>query len=189
MSSSGPLTTQPTVPIVALVILIADQITKAIMMANVPLHTRIPVVDGLFAFTHVHNRGMAFGLFNSVGGPWLRWALAGVAIVAVFIIWSYARHEVARPTVLIAFGCILGGAIGNLVDRVRYGYVEDFVLAHWNTHEFPAFNVADAAITIGGIVLFLTLAREPDDPEAEAPPTEISSETRPKAGSRTDAEV
>jgi signal peptidase II len=123
-------------------------------------------------------------LFNSVAGPWLRWILVGVALVAVLIIWSYARHETERPGVLFAFGAILGGALGNLVDRLRIGYVEDFILAHWGRHEWPAFNVADAAITMGGIALFLTLARERDEPEASTPLTaEPPSEIGPDAGS------
>jgi signal peptidase II len=185
MTSSGLFASQRTIPITALGILVVDQITKAVMIANVPLHTRVPLIEGLLAFTHVHNRGMAFGLFNSAGAPWLRWLLAAVAIAAVFIIWSYARLEVGRPTVLVAFGCILGGALGNLVDRLRYGYVEDFVLAHWNRHEFPAFNVADAAITMGGIVLFIVLARERDEPDTEAPPDDSSPEIGPEAGSTT----
>jgi len=184
MPSSGALAHRRTIPLVAAAVLIVDQITKAIAVANVPLHTRTPIVDGFFAFTHAHNRGMAFGLFNGVGSPWLRWILVGVALLAVAIIWSYARQEQDRPGVLLAFGAILGGALGNLVDRLRYGYVEDFILAHWGTHEWPAFNVADAAITMGGIALFLTLAREQDEPEASTPPTaEISGEPGPDAGS------
>ncbi|NKB88912.1 MAG: signal peptidase II [Acidobacteria bacterium] len=161
---------QRTIALMAVAIVVIDQITKWVITGEVALHTRLPLVDGLLAFTHVHNRGMAFGLFNTVGSPWLRWVLAGVAVLAVVIIWSYARHEVARPTVLVAFGCILGGAVGNLIDRVRFGYVEDFILAHWNAYEFPAFNVADAAITMGGVALFLSLAREPEEPEASPPP-------------------
>jgi signal peptidase II len=184
MPLSGLLSHQRTIPLVAVAVLIGDQITKAIAVANIPLHTRVSIVDGFFAFAHAHNRGMAFGLFNNIGGPWLRWILVGVAFLAVLIIWSYARHETNRPGVLFAFGAILGGALGNLVDRLRFGYVEDFVLAHWGTHEWPAFNLADAAITMGGIALFLTLAREQDEPEASTPPTaETSSEIGPDAGS------
>ncbi len=190
MPSFGLFARQRTIPLVAAAVIIADQITKAIAVANIPLHTRVAVIDGFFAFTHAHNRGMAFGLFNSVGGPWLRWILVGVALVAVMIIWSYARHETNRPGVLLAFGAILGGALGNLVDRLRFGYVEDFILAHWDTHEWPAFNVADAAITMGGIALFLTLAREQDEPEAPTPLTaETPGELGPDAGSTAAKDV
>ncbi len=189
MPSLGPLARQRTIPLVAVTVLIADQVTKAIAVANIPLHTRTTIVDGFFAITHAHNRGMAFGLFNSVGGPWLRWILVAIAIAAVLIIWSYARHETGRPIVLFAFGAILGGALGNLVDRLRFGYVEDFILAHWGVHEWPAFNVADAAITMGGIALFLTLAREQGESEVSTPPTEQSSDIGPETGSTATDDV
>jgi signal peptidase II len=123
------------------------------------------VVDGYLALTHVRNRGMAFGLFNGLDSEWVRWVLAGLAVAAVAIIWTYARQERSHTGVLLAFGAILGGALGNLIDRVRLGYVVDFLLAHWGPYEWPAFNVADSAITMGGVALFLALATERDDPE------------------------
>ncbi len=147
-------------------ILVIDQITKTLCWMNIPLHARVPVFGDVFSLTHVHNRGMAFGFFNSGQAEWVRWALVAVAISAVAIIWSYARHESAQRSVALAFGAILGGAMGNLLDRLLYGYVVDFVLLHWNRYEFPAFNVADSAITMGGIALFLALARDtPAEPE------------------------
>lgn len=148
---------------VCVAVVVLDQLSKAAVLASIPLHGRVTLWPGLLALTHVHNRGMAFGLFSDLDGRWLRWALALVALAAVYVIWSYARHERHRPAVLVAFGAILGGALGNLVDRLRFGYVVDFVLAHWDLHEFPAFNVADSAITLGGILLFLALAREERD--------------------------
>ncbi len=147
-------------------ILIIDQITKALCQMNIPLHARVPVFANVVSLTHVHNRGMAFGFFNTGQAGWVRWALVAVAIAAVLIIWSYARHESAQRPVAIAFGAILGGAMGNLLDRLIHGYVIDFVLLHWNRHEFPAFNVADSAITMGGIALFLALARDTEAPTA-----------------------
>lgn len=163
---TGPGPRRVIVVVCALVVA-ADQITKAICIANLQLHQRLPVIDGILDLTYVRNRGMAFGLFGGIEASWLRWALIGVALGAVAIIWSYARQERSDLKVSIAFGAILGGALGNLVDRVRIGYVVDFVLAHWGPHEWPAFNVADSAITIGGIVLFLTLARETSESPAE----------------------
>lgn len=176
------------IPLVAAIVVVLDQITKAICVAEVPLHARIPVIDGFLALTHVHNRGMAFGLFNGIEASWLRWLLAGVAVAAVVIIWSYARDESHRTPVLIAFGAILGGAVGNLIDRVRHGYVVDFILAHWDRYEFPAFNVADSAITIGGVILFLALARDTSQPAteeasplAESPSSEAGDVRRDRA--------
>lgn len=138
-------------------------------MLYVPLHARLPVLDDFLAITHVRNRGMAFGLFSRIEADWLRWLLVLVAVVAVAIIWSHARRETGRLRVVLAFGAILGGALGNLIDRLRHGYVVDFVLAHWGRAEWPAFNVADSAITMGGIVLFLALARDHAEPAAAAP--------------------
>jgi signal peptidase II len=154
--------------ITSMCVLVVDQITKMLCWMNIPLHARVPVIGNVLSLTHVHNRGMAFGFFNTGQADWVRWALVAVAIAAVAIIWSYARHESAQRSVVLAFGAILGGAVGNLVDRLIHGYVIDFVLLHWNRHEFPAFNVADSAITMGGIALFLALARnnaEPAEPE------------------------
>ncbi len=169
MSLTGVVRRNPILATAVSVVML-DQITKYLVVARVPLHARLPLVDGVLALTHVHNRGMAFGLFNSVDASWLRWLLALVAVVAVAVIWSYARHEAERLAVLIGFGAVLGGALGNLIDRVRHGYVVDFVLAHWEHHEFPAFNVADAAITMGGILLFLAMAREQPEPRSEEDP-------------------
>ena len=150
--------------ITSLCVLVIDQITKTLCWMNIPLHARVPVLGNVFSLTHVHNRGMAFGFFNTAQAGWVRWALVAVAIAAVAIIWSYARTESTQRSVALAFGAILGGAIGNLTDRLLYGYVIDFVLLHWNRYEFPAFNVADSAITMGGIALFLALARDNEDP-------------------------
>ena len=145
---------------ISLAVIALDQATKALVRATLALHSRTPIWPGLFDLTHVRNRGMAFGLFNGIDGAWLRWVLVAVAVGAVLVIWSYARREQHRLAVLVAFGAILGGALGNLIDRLRFGYVVDFLLAHWGSHEFPAFNAADSAITMGGILLFLALARE-----------------------------
>ena len=169
---------QHVILLVSTLVLVADQITKAICVATVQLHSRTAILEGILDLTHVRNSGMAFGLFGGVQAAWLRWVLVAVAVLAVLIIWSYARHESGNIGVLIAFGAILGGARGNLVDRLRFGYVVDFVLVHWGPHEWPAFNVADSAITIGGLALFLTLARgngesrtrnEPEQPVGKIP--------------------
>ena len=158
----------------SLSVLVIDQITKTLCWMNIPLHARVPVLGDVLSLTHVHNRGMAFGFFNTGQASWVRWALVAVAIAAVAIIWSYARQESAQRSVVLAFGAILGGAMGNLVDRLLYGYVIDFVLLHWDRHEFPAFNVADSAITMGGIALFLALARESEEPaEPEHSPGDV----------------
>ena len=157
-------------------VLIVDQITKIMVLERLHLHERLTVITGFLDLTHVQNTGMAFGLLRGIESPWLRWALVGVAVVAVTIIWSYARQGASRAAVAVPFGAILGGALGNLLDRLRLGYVVDFILAHWNGWQWPAFNVADAAITMGGIALFLTLAAERNPQETDEAATAASPE-------------
>lgn len=148
-------------------VLVLDQITKFLVATRLPLHDRIPVVDGLLAITHVRNRGAAFGLFADIQSESLRWALIAVSLVAVALIWLYARESWHQPVIVVAFGAILGGAMGNLIDRLWRDGVVDFVLVHWRQYHWPSFNVADAAITMGAIALFLAMARrgEEDDPD------------------------
>lgn len=151
------------VALIAASVVVADQLTKWIVSAQVSLHDRVPVIDGLLDITHVQNRGAAFGLFADIQSPALRWGLIVVSIAAVGLIWAYARDGWDRPATVVAFGVIVGGAAGNLVDRLVHGFVVDFVLVHWNGYHWPSFNVADAAITVGAGMLFLAMARDGDD--------------------------
>lgn len=161
--------------VVAAVVLVVDQITKWICVQTLLLNTPYPVVDGFVSLTYVRNRGMAFGLLRDVPGPGLRWGLVGVSLLAILLIWMYARQGADTPAVNLSFGAILGGALGNLLDRLRLGYVVDFIDVHWNELHWPAFNIADSAITIGGVVLFLALARE--GPERDAADDGVENST------------
>lgn len=140
------------------VIVIADQITKALVRQSMALHESIPVVPDLLALTRVHNTGAAFGMFNSIDFPGKTLALTLVASVALVGVAWYAL-SVPRSDRLARVGvaCILGGAIGNLIDRAAAGYVLDFVDASWQGWHFWAFNIADAAITVGVVFLILDL--------------------------------
>ena len=129
-------------------------------MAWLPLHGRYEVIENLLAINHVQNYGAAFGLFADVSGDLLRWVLVIVSIVAVGMIWAYAREGWHQSKIVIAFGMILGGALCNLVDRLRLGYVVDFIDVHWGSYHWPSFNVADAAITVGALILFLAMAQQ-----------------------------
>jgi signal peptidase II len=149
-----------TVLLIAAAVLAADQVTKALLVGWLPLHGRYDVIDGLLAINHVQNYGAAFGLFANVSGGLLRWVLVVVSIAAVGLIWAYAREGWHEPKIVIAFGMILGGALGNLVDRLRLGYVVDFIDVHWGSYHWPSFNVADASITVGAVILFLAMARQ-----------------------------
>jgi signal peptidase II len=127
-----------------------DQATKALVMAWIPLHHSIPVIEGLFNLTHVLNPGGAFG-FLAGQGPLVRQSLFVVAtLLAVGLILYYFHHTPPGYRALAAaFTLILGGAVGNLIDRLRFGEVVDFLDFYIGRYHWPAFNIADSAITVG----------------------------------------
>jgi len=139
-------------------LIVVDQITKALLRAAVPLYDTRPIINGLLDFVHVRNEGVAFGLLNSLDlqNKWvLTTALASAALAGIAY---YARH--IRPDEKLArigLSMILGGAIGNLIDRVYAGYVLDFIDVYWGDWHFWAFNVADASISIGAVLVFVDL--------------------------------
>lgn len=142
----------------AIVVAIADRLTKLIVLERIPVGGWKPVLPGL-ALTHVHNRGIAFSLFSD-GGWFSRVVLHGVILTAVVLIaWMLFRHGQRQLMAGLAFGLILGGAVGNLVDRVMYGWVIDFVHVWVRVGDrslaWPDFNVADSAITVGACLLIL----------------------------------
>ena len=141
-----------------ILIVIADQIAKAMIRAKLPLYASMTVVPGFMDFTRVPNTGVAYGILDGVTFPFksvLIAAIATAAIVAVgFYAASLARHQlVAR----IGLALIIGGAAGNLIDRVIAGSVVDFVDVYWRTHHFYVFNVADSAISVGVAVMILDM--------------------------------
>ena len=149
---------KPSLIVTAALIVLADQATKALVAAALPLYESVTIVPGFLDFTHVRNTGAAFGLLNSADLP-MKWPLmVGVALVAIVAIGAYgatlrANENVARWGLAL----VLGGAIGNLIDRARLGYVLDFVDVYSGNWHFWAFNVADAAITAGAILVIFDL--------------------------------
>lgn len=140
---------------VAVVVVILDQISKALVLAKIPLFKSIPVINGFFSLTHVHNPGGAFGFLAQNGSPWLHWMFLGAAALALVLI-LYFHHQTPRthPYLALGLSLIFGGAIGNLIDRLRFGEVVDFLDFYVATHHYPTFNVADSAVTVGvGIFL------------------------------------
>lgn len=136
----------------AVLVLFLDQVSKLAILEWVmqPADRRI-VVTGFLALVLVWNRGMSFGLFNT-GDPLIPWLLAAVTVaVSIALVWWLARAQ--RWLVVAGVGLVLGGALGNLVDRVLYGAVVDFVLLHAGRWSWPAFNLADSAITLGVVAL------------------------------------
>lgn len=139
-------------------LVIADQITKALVRRAVELHESIPVIPDLLALTRVHNTGAAFGMFNSMDFPGKTLLLTVVASLALAgVAWYAMSIPASERLARLGVACILGGAIGNLIDRATVGYVLDFVDASWQGWHFWAFNVADAAISIGVILMILDL--------------------------------
>lgn len=138
----------------ALILAIADQFTKVLILGYYKLGDST-YVTSFFNVVRAHNTGAAFSFLADASG-WQRWLFTGIAVAAVgFIVWLLRSHAGQR-LFCFSLACILGGAVGNLVDRLMHGYVVDFLQVHWrNQWYFPAFNVADAAITIGAIGLVL----------------------------------
>ena len=135
----------------AILVLFLDQVTKLAILEWVAPPAAGISITGFLAIVLVWNRGMSFGMFN-VGDPLVPWILGALAIaVTIGLIWWLARAH--RWLVIAGLGLVLGGAIGNLADRLIYGAVVDFVLLHAGSWQWPAFNLADSAITVGVIAL------------------------------------
>lgn len=137
----------------ALLIILADQFSKGLILAFFRLGESNPIFS-FFNLVRVHNSGAAFSFLAGAGG-WQRWFFTVVGLVAaVFIIWMLRSHPGQR-LFAFALSCILGGALGNVLDRLLHGYVVDFLDFHHRGWHFPAFNLADSAITLGAICLIL----------------------------------
>ena len=144
----------------ALVVIVLDQLTKAMVVGRMRLHQSISIVDGLFSFTYVRNTGAAFGIFAGHSEAFRVPMLLAVALVAlVVLLWFVRGIPAERRAVIAACGAVLGGAIGNMIDRATYGEVIDFLDVYVGAYHWPAFNVADAAITVGVIVLCIDALR------------------------------
>ena len=142
----------------ALAVLALDQITKHLIASRFPLYETQPLISGFFNFVHVRNRGMAFGIMNRPGADWGFTLLLCVTLgaVALLLFWFY-RLKSEDKGMAIPLSLILGGAIGNLLDRMRLGEVIDFLDFYIGPYHWPAFNVADSAITVGTLWLAVSL--------------------------------
>ncbi len=135
-----------------------DQATKAIVRATLPLHESLPVIPGLVDFTHVRNTGAAFGLLSSADFPFKTTIIAVIATVALVAVGMYAASLAHHQLVArVGLALILGGAAGNLIDRIVAGSVVDFVDVYWRSYHFWTFNVADSAITVGVAMMILDM--------------------------------
>ncbi len=132
----------------AILVLILDQASKALVVSLLDEYQRVDVLP-VFSWILIYNEGAAFSFLSSAGG-WQRWVLALLATgVSAWLVLELRRLPKTALTWAIACALVLGGALGNLADRLLIGAVRDFILVHWQEHYFPAFNLADSAITIG----------------------------------------
>ena len=137
----------------ALVILVADQITKTLIVDHYQLGDST-FITSFFNIVRAHNTGAAFSLLADAGG-WQRWLFTGIGVAAtIFIVWQLKAHP-GQKLFSFSLASILGGAVGNVVDRLMHGYVVDFLQFHYANWYFPSFNVADSAITVGAACLIL----------------------------------
>ena len=153
--------------IISAVIIALDQATKLYVDANFRLHESMPVIRGFFNLTYVRNKGAAFGILadNAVRIPFF----ITVSIVAMLgILWYINRIRNDQKLAVFSLSLVFAGACGNLIDRVRLGEVIDFLDVFWQRYHWPAFNVADSAITVGVTLLLIDMWREDRKKSAEA---------------------
>lgn len=153
----------------SLVIIALDQITKYAIVQRFELYDAIRV-NAVLNITRLHNYGAAFSFLGDQDG-WQRWLFVGLAIVVcvAILIWLRKLPAKGQTWLAIALALVLGGAIGNVIDRVNYQYVVDFIQVHWEDSYFPTFNVADIAISIGAFLLILdSIFARDDDAQSDA---------------------
>ncbi len=142
----------------ALTVVVLDQISKVLIQATIPVHGSVPILGGFFDLVHVRNRGFAFGLMNRPTGPlFFAFMLAATAGALALLLCWFRRLREGRWPVILGISLILGGAVGNLIDRLRYREVIDFLDFYIGPYHWPAFNLADSAITVGTIGLALIM--------------------------------
>jgi signal peptidase II len=149
--------------LIALAVFVADQLTKWVIGSAIPLHDSWPVIPGFFRLTHVKNRGAAFGIFADSTAPMKIEVLILLSVVALVVVLMLLWEQPGARRIGLGLALILGGALGNLFDRLAHGSVVDFLEFYLRGFHWPAFNVADSAIVIGAglLVLDMLLTRSP----------------------------
>lgn len=149
---------------------VLDQRSKSLIELNLRTGEIIPVVEGFFNITLVHNRGAAFGLFGSLPDPWRGIVLSVTSTIALifvaFLLTKDFRHNTSAH---VALGMIVGGGIGNAIDRIQHGAVVDFLDCFIGSYHWPAFNVADSAIFVGVVILLILGSKKPDPTSSPQP--------------------
>jgi signal peptidase II len=147
----------------ALVIFSLDRLSKVLVETYLPLHQSKKIVAGFLDLIHTRNTGVAFGFFANSNSPWIPYVLTLISAIALLLILLYSlRHPTKNWKLQLGLMLVLGGAAGNLYDRLLYGYVIDFIEAYYRSYHWPTFNVADSSISIGiGLLLLETLTQKP----------------------------
>jgi len=155
--------------LIALAVVLLDRATKRVVAQNISLHDGLQVIPGFFRITHVENRGAAFGLFADSPSEWKIAMLVLFSVIALIVVSALLwRNSHSMTTTGIGLALILGGALGNLWDRLMNGRVVDFLLFYVGQYQWPAFNVADSAIVVGAglLVVEILLAKPPAHEES-----------------------
>lgn len=141
--------------VLSAIVIALDQWTKAIALQHLVDYRPVAVIDGLLNWTLMYNRGAAFSFLSDAGG-WQHWLFSALAlgISALLAVWL-ARTPRRDWRTALPFALVIGGALGNLIDRLRYGHVVDFIQVYWRDWSWPAFNVADSAISVGAVLIVL----------------------------------
>jgi signal peptidase II len=155
--------------LIAALVFFLDRISKWLVATHIALHDSVVVIPGFFSLTHVQNRGAAFGLFDSAPGSWKIALLVAFSILALLVVTALLWKDSHRlsPTG-IGLSLILGGALGNLWDRLIERHVVDFLYFYLHNYHWPAFNVADSAIVIGAALLVGEILLAKEEPAAES---------------------
>lgn len=144
-----------------IVVLAADQFTKHVVISQLSLGIPVTVIPNLFDLTRIHNPGAAFGFFAGLSDDARRVALALVSAIAILVVIRMLSSARGDGLSQAAYVIILGGALGNIMDRFRYDYVVDFLDFYWKNHHWPAFNIADASICIGIVLILIRSSFKP----------------------------
>lgn len=148
----------------ALLLGATDQATKVWAVRSLPLFEFREIVPGFFGLVHVRNTGVAFSLLSNLDPRWVHPFLILATVLAMGAVLAYIAYLPCRGAAPVGLGLILGGAIGNLIDRARLGYVVDFLDLYWRNHHWPTFNLADAGISVGVVLLVIDMVFAPKEP-------------------------
>ena len=158
--------------LISLGVFLSDRLTKWLIEENLVLYEFKTVISGYLELTHTRNTGMAFGIFSDSASPWVPVALSVVSALAFLLILGFIlRNPISRSRLQWGLMLILGGAAGNLHDRLTYGYVTDFIDVFYGNYHWPTFNVADSAITVGIGLFLIEIFNQEADPEVSDPET------------------